>query len=100
MDIYHGEKMHEAITAGKHQQLQVDVGRYLRNNGKKTLSGLRSTVIARVFRFVCSTAFCAKNLKLVNYIREKNITDVQYALTVQQERDEMRKAEAWSTRYP
>ena len=48
LDIYHGEKMYEAIIAGKHQQLQVVVGRYLRNNGKKTLSDL-STVIAKVF---------------------------------------------------
>ena len=52
LDIYHGEKMYEAITKSKHQQLQVAVGRYLRADGKKTLSGL-STVIARVFRFVC-----------------------------------------------
>ena len=95
-DIYHGEKMYEAITAGKHQQLQVAVGRYLRNNGKKTLSSL-STVIARVFRFVCSTAICARNLKLMNYIRGPNMTDVQYALTVQHKMDEMRRAEAWST---
>jgi hypothetical protein len=57
--------MYEAIPAGKHQQLQMAVGRYLRNNGKKTLSGL-STVIAKVFRFVYRTAICARNLKLMN----------------------------------
>ena len=68
----------------------------MRNNGKKTLSGL-STVIAKVFRFVCSTAICARNLKLMNYIRGPNVSDVQYALSVQQQMDEMRRAEEWST---
>ena len=40
--------MYEAITAGKRQQLQVAVavavGRYLRSNGKKTLSGLSTAL--------------------------------------------------------
>ena len=92
LDIYHGEKMHEAIIAGKHQQLQVAVGRYLRINGKKTLSGL-STVIAKVFRFVCNTVICARNLKLMSYTRGPSLLDVQYALSVQQKMDEIRKAE-------
>ena len=86
LDIYHGEKMYKAITSGKHQQLQVVVGRYLRSNVKKTLSGL-GTVIAKEFRFVCNTAICARNLKFMNYIRGQNMTDVQYALTVQQKVD-------------
>ena len=88
--------MYEAIMVGKHQQLQVAVGRYLRNNGKKALSGL-STIIAKVFRFVCSTAVCARNLKLMNYIRGPDVSDVQYVLSVQQKMDEMRRAEEWST---
>ena len=33
----------------------------------------------------------------MNYIRETNMTDVQYALTFQQKMDEMRNAESWST---
>ena len=92
LGIYHGEKMYEAITTNKHQQLQVALGRYVRTDGKKTFSGL-STMITRVFRFVCSTTICARNLKFVSYIREEDMTDIQFALPIQQKLDEMVGAE-------
>ena len=90
LDMYHGNKLYQAITEGKNQQLQVAVNRYLRgeNKGKKSLSEL-STVIRVVFGFVMGTAESGKVLRICGKQRKEGTTDLQYVLDLQRDMDSM-----------
>ena len=91
LDMYHGEKLYEAVMKGKNQQLQIAFRRHGRALGKKSLQKL-AEVIAKTFAYTMATAECKKMVDLITMTRPESMTDdLEWVLKAQENCDQVRK---------
>ena len=91
LDMYHGEKLYEAVMKGRNQQLQIAFRKHCRALGKKSLQKL-AEVIALTFAYTMATGECKKMVDLMTMTRPDSMTDdLEWVLKAQENCDQVRK---------
>ena len=91
LDMYHGEKLYDAVMRGRHRQLQIAFAKHSRALGKKSLQK-SIEVIADTFSYTMASGECKKMEDLITTTRPTRMTgDLDWVLKAQEICDQVRR---------